>query len=280
MNKDLKIVNVEKYLSIKNISFDNALCEEIEELRQNAILNQDEEKANYCWCLQQIFKVQKGFVSAIYDLKNKKYEEAWLTFDNIDIALGFLEENFDVTLNNDKYHMVFIGRMIKEYQKLFPYSHFFSRECVVKAEVCSICGQPISLRHPCGHKVGKLYMGELCLRKVVDMEFKAFSIVTDPFDKYSYVKLPDQEYDYGMLETLMKEIENPYDEFYIETVKVTKPEYKNVGRNEICPCGSGKKYKKCHLGTKDELMDHHKVFFSKRSLKNENRFVGYFGTWK
>ena len=89
--------------------------------------------------------------------------------------------------------MVFIGRMIKEYQKLFPYCHFLSRECVIKAEVCSICGQPISLRHPCGHKVGKLYMGELCLRKVVDMEFKAFSIVCIYlFDKYSYVKLPDE----------------------------------------------------------------------------------------
>jgi len=261
MCKDLKIVDVEKYLSIKNISFDNVFGEAIEELWQNAILNQDEARANHCWCLQQIYKIQKGYVSAIYDLKNQKYEDAWLTFDNIDIALGYLEENFDVMLNNDKSHMVFIGRMIKEYQKLFPYCHFFSRECIVKAEVCSICGQAISLRHPCGHKVGKLYMGELCLRKVVDMEFKAFSIVTDPFDKYSYVKLPDQEYDYGMLETLMKEIEDPYDEFYIETVKVTKPEYKNVGRNESCPCGSGKKYKKCHLGTKDELMDHHKIFF-------------------
>lgn len=280
MSKNLKIVDVEKYLSIKNVSLDNVFGEEIEELRQNAILNQNEGEANYCWCLQQIFKIQKGYVSAIHDLKNQKYEDAWLTFDSIDIALGCLEDNFDVTLDNDKYHMVFIGRMIKEYQKLFPYCHFLSRECVVKAEQCSICGQPISLRHPCGHKVGKLYMGELCLRKVVDMEFKAFSIVTDPFDKYSYVKLPDQEYDYGMLETLMKEIESPYDEFYIETVKVTKPEYKNVGRNEICPCGSGKKYKKCHLGTKTELMDHHKIFFSKQSLKNENRFVGYFGTWK
>ena len=282
MSKDLKIIDVEKYLSIKNISFDNVLGEEIEKLRQNAILNQDEESANYCWCLRQIFKIQKGFISAVYDLKNQKYEDAWLTFDSIDIALGSLEENFDVTLDDDKYHMVFIGRMIKEYQKLFPYCHFFSRECVIKSEVCSICGQPISLRHPCGHKVGKLYMGEVCLRKVVDMEFKAFSIVTDPFDKYSYVKLPDQEYDYGMLETLMKEIESPYDEFYIETVKVMKPEYKNVGRNEKCPCGSEKKYKKCHLGTKDELMDHHKIIFTKQSLKNrnKNRFVGYFGTWK
>lgn len=106
MSKDLKIVDVEKYLSIKNISFDNVFGEAIEELRQNAILNQDEARANHCWCLQQIYKIQKGYVSAIYNLKNQKYEDAWLTFDSIDIALGNLEENFDVTLNNDKYHMI------------------------------------------------------------------------------------------------------------------------------------------------------------------------------
>lgn len=280
MSKDIKIVDIEKYLSIKNVSLNVVIIDEIEKIRQNAILNQNEEEANYCWCLQQIFKIQKGFVSVINDLKNCKYEDAWLTLDNIDIALGYLEENFDLTLENDKYHMVFIGRMIKEYQKLFPYCYFFSRECVIKAEVCSICGQPISLRHPCEHKVGKLYMGELCLRKVVDMEFKAFCIVTDPFDRYTYVQLPNQEYNYGMLEMLMQEIESPFDEFYIETLKVTKPEYKNIGRNAPCPCGSGKKYKRCHLGTKDELMDHHKIHFLKHVLKRKNRFAGYFNTWK
>ncbi len=26
-----------------------------------------------------------------------------------------------------------------------------------------------------------------------------------------------------------------------------------VGRNDLCPCGSGKKFKKCHLGREDEL---------------------------
>lgn len=29
---------------------------------------------------------------------------------------------------------------------------------------------------------------------------------------------------------------------YIETLR------KNIGRNDQCPCGSGKKFKKCHLG--------------------------------
>lgn len=170
--------------------------------------------------------------------------------------------------------------MIKQYQKLFPYCHFFSRECVIKEEECSICGKRISLRHPCGHRAGKLYMGELCLRKVIDMEFKALCIVTDPFDKYTYVQLPDQEYDYGMLEALMVEIDSPYDKFSIETIKVKKPEYKGIGRNDPCPCGSGEKYKRCHLGTKGELMDHHKVQLSKPILRSKPGFIGTFGTWK
>lgn len=271
---------IENYLAVKHIALDKNVVNEIEKLRQKAILDRNEKNANYCWCLKQIYGIQKGFISAITSLKDGKYEDAWRIFDHVDIELSYLENNFDITQENDKYHMVFIGRMIKEYQKLFPYCHFFSRESVIKAERCSICGKPISLRHPCGHKAGNLYMGELCLREIVDMEFKALCIVTDPFDKYTYVQLPDHEYDYGMLEALMAEIDSPYDEFYIETVKVLKPEYKGVGRNKPCPCGSGKKYKRCHLGTQDELMDHHKVHLLKSTSRRGNRFVGTFGTWK
>ena len=29
---------------------------------------------------------------------------------------------------------------------------------------------------------------------------------------------------------------------------------KKIGRNEPCPCGSGKKFKQCHLGREDELV--------------------------
>ena len=26
-----------------------------------------------------------------------------------------------------------------------------------------------------------------------------------------------------------------------------------IGRNDLCPCGSGKKFKRCHLGKEDQL---------------------------
>ena len=28
---------------------------------------------------------------------------------------------------------------------------------------------------------------------------------------------------------------------------------KKIGRNDLCPCGSGKKFKRCHMGREDEL---------------------------
>ena len=275
----MTITEIETYLAIKHSSLDDSIGEEIEQLRKDAISQQNEERANYCWCLKQIYHLQKGFISAVNSLKLKNYEDAWCMFDRVDIGLSNLENNFDTSQGNDRYHLLFIARMIKEYQKLFPYCHFLSRECIIKAEECTICGKPVSLRKPCGHKVGKLHMGELCLRKVTDIELKALCVVTDPFDKYTFLQIPDHEYNYGMLEELMREIDDPYDEFSIETIKVIKPEFKSVGRNELCPCGSGKKYKKCHLRTAEELMDHHIVHMSK-PIACADKYVGTFGTWK
>lgn len=275
----MTVTEIENYLSKKKILFDESVNEKIEQYRINAIDQEDEKNANYFWCLREIFNIQKGFVSAIEDLNSKKFEEAWSLFEKIDIEIGNLEQNFDVFQEKDKYQIVFIKRIISEYQKLFPYQYFFSRENIIKREECSICGKVISLRNSCGHKPGKLYMGELCSRIVTDMELKGISIVTDPFDKYTYLQLPGKEYNYGMIEALMQELSSPYDDFFIETVKIKKSEYKKVQRNSLCPCGSGKKYKKCCLGTVRELMDHNIIHMNKKGCCS-NKFVGNFGTWK
>lgn len=275
----MTIEEIERYLSLKNTCLNHDVYEEIEKLRLSAIDSLNEEKANYYWCLKQIYTIQNEFVSSIHNMKNKKYEEAWLALDRADIDLGILAENFDVRKDNDKYHLVFIGEIIKEYQKLFPYRYFLSRENIIKAEKCSICGKPSSLRKSCGHKVGKLYMGELCIRIVTDMEFVGASVVTDPFDKYGFIKIDGQEYNYGMIDEFIAQIKNPYDKFTIKTFKVKNPMYKNIGRNELCPCGSGKKYKKCHRDTQDELMDHNIVCFSSANSR-KTEFIGNFNTWK
>ena len=106
-------------------------------------------------------------------------------------------------------------------------------------------------------------MGKLCLRVVTDFELKAIAIVKDPFDKYALLKVQGKEYDYQALEELLKYVNSPFDKFRVDIEKRIRPEYKKIGRNDLCPCGSGKKYKKCHLDTEDELMDHYKIVIIK-----------------
>jgi preprotein translocase subunit SecA len=47
---------------------------------------------------------------------------------------------------------------------------------------------------------------------------------------------------FQILELDIKQLEEKKE----QEIKETNIEYKNVGRNDPCPCGSGKKYKKCH----------------------------------
>ena len=44
-------------------------------------------------------------------------------------------------------------------------------------------------------------------------------------------------------------------EHFMELVDIAQ---RNLGRNEVCPCGSGKKYKKCHLGEVEALRASHR----------------------
>lgn len=104
-------IDIENYLSQKNEQLDSNILEQIEDLRILSINKKDEIQANYFWCLKQIFIIQNGFVLAINALKEKKYEEAWLTLDNIDIELSYLENNFNIDEGNDKFHLTFIGRI-------------------------------------------------------------------------------------------------------------------------------------------------------------------------
>jgi uncharacterized protein YchJ len=54
-----------------------------------------------------------------------------------------------------------------------------------------------------------------------------------------------------LLESEDKEISDKAKREYIETqIELTEKQLKinKIGRNDLCPCGSGKKFKKCHLG--------------------------------
>lgn len=261
LSRDDVAMNIDElrlYLNTPNKeTFDIEVKSHLKELKTKAVELKQECLSNEIWCLETISEIQRLFISAFYSVKNGKHFDAWHSYEMIDIELCFLRKHFDYSGN--KYNLEFIENYSTKYQKLFPYQYFGSRESIIKKESCSICGKVNTIRNRCEHQVGELYMGEMCSRKVEDMEFIAISIVTNPFDKYTVLFPEGMEYNYDALDTLFKDLNTPYDRWTLDIENKLKPEFEKAQRNKPCPCGSGNKYKKCCCGTDKETTVHHKI---------------------
>ena len=87
--------------------------------------------------------------------------------------------------------------------------------------------------------------------KVTDLIFRARVLgQTQARNMYQVTSATHQAQDsYGVSETVAKEPAPAAaggEAAASEAVKTIVREAPKVGRNDLCPCGSGKKYKKCH----------------------------------
>lgn len=275
---NITLNEIKNYLSsFKEIEIDETIPNMLEELKQVEVDKGNHLAAKEIWCIEQIYKIKKGYVSAYKFLLEKEFYKAWCEFDIADIELSFLVKHFDISDN--KYDLRFISDYIKKFKKLFPYVHFSSRESIIKKERCNICNKVISLRKRCGHVVGEIYDGEMCGRIVEDFEILGVAIVKNPFDNYAVLFPEGLEYNYKMLENLMENLINPFESWDLEILNEKKPLYKNIKRNDPCACGSNKKYKKCCYTSGNDLHDHYRITFleKNKNFQNPQEIVG---TWK
>lgn len=272
----MTIDEITERLLSRNTILDSQIKLELERLKTQAITVEDEKRANELWCYEQIYLIQSDYYGAYehmhravnlsekldengYDSpKSKEYESAWNALDHSDVGISFLEENYCIgNREMEEFHIKEIGEDIQKLFSLFPYKFFTSREQIIKKEKCSICGRTISARHPCGHVTGRLYMGEMCCRKVVDWEFLGVSIVTKPFDRYAIIKPQGNKFDFSLLDFIVPQIK-PYSKWSYDVERRLLPEFQKIGRNARCPCGSGKKFKYC---IRDDIEKHYQDHF-------------------
>lgn len=276
----MNLDEIKDYLSECKLFFDQNIFYELKEIKSIAKSKSDEKMANEIWFLETISRIQSLYLGMFFKLKESKYEnyyEAWTMLEKIDI--NFVNLRTNGYLNFDKYYLAFIATTTKEYEKLFPYEFFASREIIIKREHCSICGHVNTIRNHCQHEPGKLYMGEMCCSAVDDFEPVAVAIVKNPFDKYAVLFPDGKEYNYFMLEELIPKLNTPYDKWYVEIVKEKNPIYRDAGRNDKCPCGSMEKYKKCCLDTEKEYFNHYILnFIDNNKVKPTQVILG--STWK
>ena len=243
----------------------------LKEIKAGAVSNNDEEAAKNVWCLEQLLDIQNRYLEAYGLLKNAEHYKAWCKLEECEIKIEFLKPYFSV---DDEYFLYLIDKHIEQYQSLYPYKIFSSPEILINEQKCNICGQVVSIRNPCGHEIMKIYNGEMCIREITKPEFLGISLVESPVQKYSVLFPVDEKtgisvdhYNYSILDYLIKRLQSPFDSWEIKWTTKMHPHsrFPNLSRNDKCPCGSGKKYKKCCLDKPGILMPHCQIILSNPS---------------
>lgn len=247
--------------------------------KADAVAKNDEEAAKDLWCLEQTLHSQRLYLEAFDLLKQGAFYDAWCKLEQTELALMFLGRHFRPSFA--KYRLDFIETHVKQWQQLYPYKIFMSPEIVEEEKTCNICKTPISIRNPCGHIVGEIYGGEQCCRIVSKMQFLGMAMVENPVQKYSVPFIIDPKtgeskdhYDYSIVRFAAERLRSPTDGWGFVWTKKRHPHsrFPHVGRNDRCPCESGKKYKKCCLQENGVLRPHVEITFDKlppQGLPNE-----------
>jgi hypothetical protein len=255
------ILTIERYLAnVKNRNPDSSLDKQIREslqsLKKKAVAEGNEEEAKNFWCYETIRSIQNQYISAFQMMKTQYFYPAWCLLERVEIDLGFLERHFNLNNNgSDIFLLSFIKKHTGQFQSLFPYRAFFSPGFVALEKKCSICGEPISIHQPCGHIAGEIYRGEMCEREITNVELIEISIVNNPVQKYSVAFMfgenaednTEDPYNYCHVDYVVRGLAHPFTswDIYWTTKKRSISEFRNIGRNDKCPCGSGKKFKVC-----------------------------------
>ena len=218
----------------------------------------DQDKAKQIWIYQRIVEIHQRHRESFSLLQRKMYYAAWCELERVEVSINNLRRHF--SYNKQEYYLWHIEKSTKNIQSLFPYRVFFSPE-IKQQTKCSVCGKQRTPRNPCGHKVGEIYDGEMCVREVTHFEVIAQALVNNPTHKYSVPFLSDEmgntidQYDYCAVDFFLGHVCDPYVPWDLRGLikEITAEQFRDTGHNDQCPCGSGKKLKKCCLkkvGTK------------------------------
>jgi hypothetical protein len=246
-------------------SFDpTSIKSELEELKAASVTAGNQELAKQVWCYETAVEALSHYINAFREMQAEKFYEGWCLLERAELSCMWLHQHF--TSKSDEFKTNFIATQVEKFQALFPYKLFISPELIEHEKRCSICQNIISIRNPCGHKVGEIYNGEMCHRIITKAEVVAIAIVEKPVQKYSIMFFVDQEtgetrdqHDYSIVKFLTNRLTSPFHGWSCEWTTVRHPHerFSHMGRNDKCPCESGKRYKHCCLPNKAGVLRPH-----------------------
>ena len=183
---------------------------------------------------------------------NSKYSDSWSSLQD---CLDLLRTIKRFASNNRLYKLEKYESLLLDIEKIYPYRIFSSMGIEIGFYECSICNKDID-SFDCPHEIGNLYKGEMAygIAKGIS-SIDHVAMVKNPQDKRCVVAYEDNSAAFKGLQYINNLLINRHifpTKFFIEISKrrVNNSEYKKIGKNEICYCGSNKKFKKCCINKK------------------------------
>lgn len=139
---------------------------DLAEIKRQAVQVGNQTLAKAVWCLETISEIQDHYLSAFSSMKDDAFFEAWCELERCEVRLHNLSRHFPE--DDDTFGLALFAAHTENYQSLYPYRVYFSPEILRVTELCSICGERVSLWNRCGHRPGEIYDGEMCGRNITD----------------------------------------------------------------------------------------------------------------
>lgn len=211
-----------------------------------------------------------------YNVFQNECSKSWNTLQNTQDYLRILNK---FTRSDKTKFFRFFENQAGNLEKIYPYSLFASIEAIYSQVKCSICGKNMD-NFDCPHIRGELYRGRMASGIVKDVKHLcAVSLVTDPQDKRCVISYPDSSPAFNVIHHLSRLLTekqlNPFNFSRVEfrKIDILQSQLAKIGRNEYCPCGSGKKYKSCCLDKALIKKDHIDIIVSQNKGILPNNLV-------
>ena len=218
-------------------------------IKAQAVVNEDQETAKAVWVLETIGRAQDAFIRAFALLSAERFKEAWDTFDRAEIQIDSLVRHFGDDL--DEFGIEHISKYVPQFLSLFPYKWGVSPAFVKEVVTCSICSERITLRSDCGHVVGEIYNGEMCVRLVEKAELLHVALVECPSQRYSVFEIEEDHPGFEPVRFLAHALRTPWDRWSVkkEERRTHHPLFKDLEPSDMCECASGKSYAECCMNS-------------------------------
>ena len=205
----------------------------LSQLKSDAVSINDQLTAKAVWCLETIGRIQNHFETSILDISAGEFISAWNGLERCEIEIYFLDRHF--TEEAGEFGVEHVRVHTSQFQDFFPFKWGISPAYLHQEVRCTICDAEWTLRNRCNHKIGEIYNGEQCGKKICKFKILHVAIVDRPAQKYSVIAPNgNDDYRFNLVKYVADGLKSPWAcwSYHKEERRKHHPLFVGIGRND------------------------------------------------